>query len=56
MSIRIDDDDCFALYNEKLDYHNDGYFFTKLDDDAQAVDGRLFKKGYKLKLLQPIST
>ena len=44
-------DDFFALYNEKIDYHNDGYFFTKLDDIAQATDGRLFKNAHKLKLL-----
>ena len=43
--------DFFALYNEELDYRNDGYFFTKLNNENNASEGKLFKKTDKLKLI-----
>ena len=43
--------DFFALYNEELEYHNDGYFFTKLNNENVASQGKLFKNADKLKLI-----
>ena len=54
-----ENDDFLALFKDELEYQNDGYFFTKIADTTEGIDGRLFIKRHKLNILHllvPVKT